>query len=200
MGENILQNTRTLITVLAVCVVVIIILIVVVATTGGPAVAEKDIQSLQKRLATLEERLDSLAFSGDRIDRLRTRVDELEKITSEFGKLEADLMFRISDLEAELGMTGGKKSAKTVDQPAGPEPVGKEKRQTSKPVSSVTQAPAKAPERQRTDDAWYEVRKGDTVYSISRKHGLSVEELKAMNGLQSSKIFPGQKLKVQKAE
>jgi LysM repeat protein len=45
------------------------------------------------------------------------------------------------------------------------------------------------------DDAVrYKVRKGDTLWSIARKHGLTVVELKEANGLKSAKIKPGQSL------
>ena len=42
----------------------------------------------------------------------------------------------------------------------------------------------------------YRVRKGDTLYAISRRYYLSVEELMRLNGLQSSTISIGQVLKV----
>ncbi|MEF2279716.1 LysM peptidoglycan-binding domain-containing protein [Deinococcus sp. YIM 134068] len=40
------------------------------------------------------------------------------------------------------------------------------------------------------------VRKGDTLYSIARKGGVSVARLKALNGLRSNNIRPGQKLRL----
>lgn len=42
----------------------------------------------------------------------------------------------------------------------------------------------------------YTVRKGDTLSSIARKHGISVSTLKKRNGLKGDKIRVGQKLKV----
>lgn len=44
----------------------------------------------------------------------------------------------------------------------------------------------------------YEVKQGDTLYSISRRHGLTIEELKALNGLNSDKLNYGQLLLVSK--
>ena len=45
--------------------------------------------------------------------------------------------------------------------------------------------------------AYYKVRKGDTFYSIARKHGLSVEDLRELNDLTSrAKLQPGQRLRV----
>lgn len=42
----------------------------------------------------------------------------------------------------------------------------------------------------------YRVKRGDTLKSIARKQGLSVAYLKRVNGLRSSKILPGQSLKM----
>lgn len=42
----------------------------------------------------------------------------------------------------------------------------------------------------------YRVNRGDTLWSIARKHGTSVDELKELNGLASSRILPGQRLRV----
>ncbi|GHC56680.1 glucosaminidase domain-containing protein [Ulvibacter litoralis] len=49
----------------------------------------------------------------------------------------------------------------------------------------------------RPDDtkiATYKVRKGDTLYNISRRYNMSVETLKEYNGLQSNEISIGQEL------
>ncbi len=40
----------------------------------------------------------------------------------------------------------------------------------------------------------YSVKKGDTLYSISRKNKISVEELKQINGIEGNSIFEGQVL------
>lgn len=47
-----------------------------------------------------------------------------------------------------------------------------------------------------TATASYRVNRGDTLWSIARKHGTSVNELKELNGLESSRIRPGQRLVV----
>ena len=44
--------------------------------------------------------------------------------------------------------------------------------------------------------AQYTVKQGDTLYSLSRRFGMTVDELKSLNGLSSNNIDIGQTLKV----
>lgn len=43
---------------------------------------------------------------------------------------------------------------------------------------------------------WHTVEEGETMYAISRKYGISLADIKALNGLDGNNIFPGQKLKI----
>lgn len=43
---------------------------------------------------------------------------------------------------------------------------------------------------------YHKVRRGDNLYRIARKHGISVKRLKRLNRLRSNKIRPGKRLKV----
>jgi hypothetical protein len=58
----------------------------------------------------------------------------------------------------------------------------------AQPAQRVAEA---APTIQR-----YEVRRGDSLWTIARKHGVSISELRASNDLRSSRIHPGQMLRV----
>ena len=48
----------------------------------------------------------------------------------------------------------------------------------------------------RADAVAYRVRSGDSLWEIAQRHGVTVEELRSMNGLRSSTIFAGQTLRV----
>lgn len=46
----------------------------------------------------------------------------------------------------------------------------------------------------------YRVRKGDTLYDIARQFGVSVTEIRRLNGLSTSRIYPGDVLKIPKRQ
>lgn len=46
------------------------------------------------------------------------------------------------------------------------------------------------------DELYYEVQKGDTLYSISKKYNMMVDDLKRKNKLSDNTLYVGQKLKV----
>lgn len=64
---------------------------------------------------------------------------------------------------------------------------------TSTKASSKTKADSK---KKASGATTYTVRKGDSLDKIARKHGVTVKQLKAANGLKSDKINAGQKLKI----
>ena len=46
------------------------------------------------------------------------------------------------------------------------------------------------------DSQVYTVKKGDTLYRIARQHGMTVDDLKRLNDLNTNNIQPGQELVV----
>lgn len=54
----------------------------------------------------------------------------------------------------------------------------------------------KEPVRKEPRVSTYKVKRGDTLYSIARRHGVGVATLKKWNGLRYNRIYPGQKLKI----
>ncbi|MEM9686731.1 MAG: glucosaminidase domain-containing protein [Bacteroidota bacterium] len=64
-------------------------------------------------------------------------------------------------------------------------------------LSVVTQEPVKVVSPSGIpEDAFYIVKEGDTLYSISRRYGLTVEALMQMNNLSTTAISIGQSLKI----
>lgn len=85
------------------------------------------------------------------------------------------------------------------DQPEAP--VQKEERE-DKVLTQIQQNPAPAPAdslmKSNISDKLYTVQHGDTLYNISKRFGLTVDELKTLNNLTDNNIKIGQRLMVVK--
>lgn len=66
-----------------------------------------------------------------------------------------------------------------------------------KPQTSLVEVkPLKEEGKEKKEEVYYIVKKGDTLFSIARKYGMSVEELKTLNHLRGNSLKIGQKLLV----
>ena len=133
----------------------------------------EQIRMMANRLSALESRLASLEAAG-RDDTADQRSKRMELFMGRFEKLEATLAQRMSDLTRRL---------ETLEKGAVAVP-------PRKPMAAQQASPA-------VGGADHVVVKGDTLYSISRKYGLSVAELLSLNGLPDGAVIqPGQTLRV----
>ncbi len=139
----------------------------------------------QTRLKTLEDRLDQVEKRMLKLEGLGERVVNLEKILKDNGtlekqlaRLEASLARRMDQVDKELIQMRKKVAA------------GGSKNVGTQPVAPQTKAAA-------ASTTYHIVKKGDTLYSIGRRYGLSIDRLKKINKLDNnSVIYTGQKLSV----
>jgi|GEM_PF-2587228 len=189
------NNGRTILFVTAACAAFLIVVIIVLAVAGRSSVSTQEFAALQQRVQALEAETNRLAIALEAMDALARQVDVFQQAMKESAKQETDLLFRISDLEAKAGISRAPETETPEETPA-PQVNPK-----TAPPATVSNAPAKpeppaAQPAPATPDGYYTVVKGDTTYSISRKFGLTVDQLLKMNNLKSTDIFPGQTLKV----
>jgi membrane-bound lytic murein transglycosylase D len=69
-------------------------------------------------------------------------------------------------------------------------------RERALPPAEVQLAANGSATQSRSGSTTYVVRRGDTLYGIARRFGLSVESLKSLNRLTINRIFPGDRLQV----
>lgn len=118
---------------------------------------------------------------------MQNRIDQLEKKTAQIDgnakKIDA-LEGQIKALQQTLSRWEG------AERSLG-ERVDKLAKQMGKPQAEPAAQKAKAQAKTR----YYEVRSGDTLYSIAKKHGISMDYLRRLNKLKKdAEIKPGQKL------
>ena len=90
----------------------------------------------------------------------------------------------------------------SLDQYDRPEGQEQKVQREDKVLTQISQNPAPAPQdsvvQTNVSDKLYTVQQGDTLYNISKRFGLTVDELKTMNNMSDNNIKIGQKLGVVK--
>jgi LysM repeat protein len=68
----------------------------------------------------------------------------------------------------------------------------------AKPTKTAATKTGDAAAKKSPTTSYHQVRSGETLYSISRRYGMQVDELRRLNQLGAQDaIYPGQKLKVE---
>ena len=147
----------------------IIFLILVLGGTLGKVVG------FENRLKNLEEQIVRFQDIDDKLTPILEQAQALEQLKDRFDRLEASMTLRMDHIAKGLNDL-----QKKIAQ------VRPKKTQVLKPAEVAKKTPKKR---------YYTVRPGDTLYNISRKYGLTVKKIRALNKLSDKAVIhPGQKL------
>ena len=152
--------------------------------SGGSGAEKGRLEALEQRLGQLERKLDDqegILASVTRIDALEKKSDQLK---GRFDRMEAALALRMDHLSKKLDGLPARPAARRPARPA-PTPA-------VKPADSQPKTPP-APD---TAIRFHVVKKGETLYGISRQYGISVADLQRLNTLSGTAIKIGQKLRL----
>ena len=156
-------------------------LIVLLMNAGSDTTAPQRMATLEQRLQKLEDRLDKFEGIDEKVTTIWEQAKSFEKFKDRFDRSEASTSLRMDHLTMSLESLQKQINATQNPQAA---------------VASNNSAAASAPAKIQ----YHQVEPGDTFYSISKKFGLTVDELLQLNQLKpDSVIMPGQKLIVRKA-
>ena len=137
-----------------------------------------------------ERDLKSITDSLDRIEKRLSKLEEIEAKTNGFDTQIKELRNSISELQHFK--TSFERDLEGLSQ--------KVEQNLSKITTSITQP--KTPKATLSGSSvkggqYHIVKKGETLYGISQKYGLKVDELRRINNLKSGEeIYPEQRLKV----
>ncbi len=161
--------------------ILIVLTVMVIARTYS--LAEKSqLLALQSRIEQLESRLGSTEGEGG-LSQTAGAGNQLILLTERLDQLEANMTSRINNMANQLSAAAPKPAPEAA---ATAEAAAKAEDAKAAPVAKK-ESPAKI----------YTVKRGDTLYRISRRYSLSIEQLRQYNNLeQNAAIYPGQKLKV----
>jgi LysM repeat protein len=171
-----LGKTQTLFLLLVAAIVALVAaLLVLLANGGSDSSTAQRVAAYEQRLQKLEERLDKYEGIDEKVTTIWEQAKSFEKFKDRFDRSEASTSLRMDHLTMSLEAL-----QKQINE-ARPVKVA--------PAKEVPAA--KAPAKVQ----YHQVEPGDTLYSISKKYNLKVEELLKMNQMKpDSVIVPGQKL------
>ena len=157
---------------------VLIVVILIFALTGpSNDVNRQQLQALDERIQELEKRLATIGLIDQALARIDNNEKELSLIMERVDRFEGTVTTQIDQIIKELGK---------LHQKAGSTPAA-----AVKPKQPVSKS---IPEKQ---EKIHEVRAGDTLYSISRRYSLTVDQLRIYNNIgKDAAIRPGQKLRL----
>jgi Tfp pilus assembly protein PilN len=149
--------------------VILVILIIVVVSGGDSDTRQRD--ALEKRIVLLEKRLELLDQIGSRLEVLEEDKNGTKPLMVRLERLETSIAQKLTDMSNKINEIQKKIPARSTRQ------------------DSKTDIPGKSAGQ------YHIVQQGETLYSISKQHGLTVEQLTRLNNLRKgSPIQPGQRL------
>jgi LysM repeat protein len=131
---------------------------------------------LESRMTQLEEKLAKLEWLDQGLARLDKQEKNYEALVQRIDRLEAAMKQQSALIDKKIRLLGTRPPA---------------------PKSAAKKTAPTAEKSKTANDGIHVVKSGDNLYRISQKYGISLDQLRKLNNLSAtSKIFPGQKLKV----
>lgn len=168
------------------CILLVIAVIVVYFGRGGGDFTEESVR-IQAKLDELEDRLGQISGLGDRIESLEKQEKSVQQNMAKTERAVNSITEHLDILTKEFDRMQKKTEEMASVKVAKPEP------------SPPPAQPAPVP-RSESEAVYHDVSPGDTLYGISRKYDITVDELRRLNNLSKGQsIQPGQKLVVKPA-
>jgi LysM repeat protein len=168
--------------------VVIFLILEMGSILNGPADLAR-IDALETKIERLEQKLEKVDGVDEKVTRIWEQAKSFETFKTRFDRSEASMSLRMDHLAMSLDALQ-KKTNETMQQ------IDK----LEKAAVSHPNAPRKAPVKTRAMAKTHTVAAGDTLYSISRRYNLTLEELRSINKLpKGAVIHVGQVLVVSTA-
>jgi LysM repeat protein len=155
--------------------VLILIAVLGLFFRGGNQVSPENLNAISAQLDRLQERLTQLQGPEQEAAHLESQVKGLHQSLSELEKTSRSVEERIGELSQNIERLQQKIAA----PPA---------------LTTLPRAAPKMPAH-RAKARYHEVRRGDTLYRIAKRYGMSVDDLKRLNHFTKDQVIqPGQKI------
>ncbi len=163
---------------------IVLVVIFGILLSGRKDAVDRDyLQSLETRIEQLEKKLAATGGTDQTLEQLDKQERELTAMGERFKGLESTVTTQIDQIIKELGTLHQKITGPAVS----PE-------RTAPPAEKKTPAVA---QKKEAIPEFHQVQAGETLFRISRRYGLTVEQIRSYNHIAAgAAIYPGQKLKL----
>lgn len=177
-----LNKTKALFGLLIGAIIALIVALLVLVMGGSSSgVSPKQMAQVEERLQRLEERLDKFEAIDEKVTRIWEQAKAFETFKDRFERSEASMSLRMDHLTMSL---------ETMQKQ-----LSKAKVPVAAPAAPVKGSTSGAKAKKTAGAQYHQVQPGDTLYNISKKYNIKVDQLLQMNKMpQGSVIQPGQKL------
>jgi LysM repeat protein len=189
-------------------VLLVAVIVLLMFLSGSPRSGDRDqLKNLEARLKQIEEKLAKLDWIDTGMARLDRKEKDMGALSERLGVIESGLNRKIDQLARDVAKPGVKPpespapktetAAAKPESPAAPKPAVAPPAKTEPPASPSKAVPA-TPGAKVEKDAkpkTHVVQPGETLFGISRKYDIPVDQLLKLNRLTTKDpIKPGQKL------
>lgn len=166
----------------AASLIVIVLLFIMFWSGPEDSISKTDLRTLEARIEQLENRRVKTDEIEQNLDRLSKQEKEVGLLINRFNQFESTVSTQIDQIIKELGALHQKTAKSPLTQQQSPKAAETQKADSSK--NAIT-------------SQIHEVQAGDTLFGISRRYGLTVQQLQKYNNIgPNAAIYPGQKLKL----
>lgn len=163
--------------------IVLVIIFVVYLSKPNKSLDQEYLQSLEARIQQMENKLATIGVMDKTLERIGKQEQKLNLLENKLVRLESTVTTQIDQIIKELSVLHQRTAQKTDSKARARQTAEKKKPAASKKTETKTK--------------FHQVQAGETLYGISRRYGLSVDQLRGYNNLApNTAIYPGQKLKV----
>jgi LysM repeat protein len=164
--------------------IVLVLIFGIILSGRNNGADREELQSLETRIEQLEKKLATTGAMDQTLEQLERQEQGLSAMGERFKVFESTVNTQIDQIIKELG---------ALHQKLDRSPIAKA--QASPPAEKKATAAA---QKKAAATEIYQVKAGDTLFRISRRFGLTVEQLRSYNNIApDAAIHPGQKLKLQ---
>ncbi len=164
---------------IGIIVLVLVVFLIVVAMNSGGADGDVRIVDLENRLKKAEDQIVKLEEENEQLKLIELQEKKLSLLTDRVGRLEGEIALKWRQVE------------KKPDTPLNLNA------KIEAPAKGKTVAVKKPVVTKKSANKIHHVKTGETMFSIAKQHGLSVDALRRLNPfLKGNEIFPGQQLKI----